>query len=100
MGQAQVYVDSAALADIAQRFDVNAELLDGAARERLARLAFDGAAAGREHVAAGEALRRALDRWWPELARWSRAGTEIAAALRSGLAAYGAVDLSAADRVG
>ncbi|MGH3563590.1 MAG: type VII secretion target, partial [Mycobacterium sp.] len=64
------------------------------------RLAFDGASAGRAHVAGGDALRRALDRWAGELARWSRAGAEIATALRVGAESYADAELRAAARVG
>jgi hypothetical protein len=100
MGRQQVYLDVAALRSVADCFDTAAAAVDNAARIRLGGLAFDGRAAGRDHVGAGEALRRALDAWAPELARWSRASTEIATALRAGLARYGQAELSAANRVG
>lgn len=97
MGQQYFSVDVAALHDVANRLETAAELITAAGRIRLG---FDGSAAGRVHAAEGDALRRALDRWPGELARWSRAGAEIAAALRSGARRYDAADLGAADRVG
>lgn len=100
MGRQQVYLDAAALHSVADCFDATARAIDTAARIRLGGLAFDGGVAGRDHVGAGESLRRALDAWAPELTRWSRAGTEIAWALRAGLARYGHAELTAADRVG
>lgn len=100
MGRQQLYLDGAALRSVADCFDATSATLDGAIRTRLGGLGFDGGVAGRDHVAAGEALRRALDGWAPELTRWSRAGIEIAAALRAGLARYADAEMSAADRVG
>lgn len=93
-------VETAALRAAADRFDAGAELIDGAARSQLGRLTFDGACAGRAHVAAGDALRHALDRWAGELSRWSRASTGIAAALRTGAASYADAELRAAGRIG
>lgn len=97
MGQQYLFVDVAVLRDVANRFDTAADLITDAGRIRPG---FDGATAGRVHTAAGDALRRALDRWPGELARWSRASAEIAAALRSGVRRYADADLGAADRVG
>lgn len=100
MGRQQLYLDSAALCCVADCFDTTAVAIDSAARVRLGGLVFDGSVAGRDHVGSGEALRRALDGWAPELSRWSRASTEIAAALRAGAVRYGNAESSAADRVG
>lgn len=100
MGKPQLYLDSAGLRSVADSFDVTAADIDIAARIRLGGLSFDGGVAGRDHIRAGETLRRALDAWWPELARWSRATTEIAAALHAGLARYAHAETSAAERVG
>ncbi|MBS9535865.1 hypothetical protein KIH27_19970 [Mycobacterium sp. M1] len=100
MGQTSVHLDDAALREVAEHFEADADLVDSAMRDGLGRLMFDGAAAGRAHAASGAELRRVLDRWAPELTRWSRASAEIAGALRSGLAGYRAAELSAADRVG
>lgn len=100
MGRQQLYVDAAALRSVADGLDTTAADIATATRIRLGGLAFDGSVAGRDHVAAGEALRRALDAWMPELTRWSRATAEIAAALRAGLVRYTHAELSAVDRVG
>ncbi|MGB5797439.1 MAG: type VII secretion target [Mycolicibacter algericus] len=100
MGRQQLYLDAAALRCVAGCLDDTAAAIDVAVRIRLGGLVFDGSAAGRDHVGAGEALRRALDAWVPEMTRWSRAGAEIAAALRAGLARYGAAESFAADRIG
>lgn len=100
MGRQQLYLDAAALRSVADGIDATAADIAAAIRIRLGGLAFDGGAAGRDHIAAGEALRRALDAWALELMRWSRATTEIAAALRAGLAQYGRAESAAADRVG
>lgn len=100
MGRQQVYLDATGLRSVADCFDATATAIDSAARIRLGGLVFDGSTAGRDHLAAGEGLRRALDAWAAELTRWSRAGAEIAAALRAGLVRYGHAESSAADRVG
>jgi uncharacterized protein YukE len=100
MGQQHVYVDTTAVRAAATRFDATAATIDAAVRTRLGRLAFDGAAAGRFHVAGGDALRRALDRWASELTQWSRASAEIAAALRLGADSYADAESRAAARVG
>lgn len=100
MGQQHAYVDTAAIRAVADRFDATAEIIDTVAHTRLGRLAFGGASAGDAYLAEGEALRRALDRWAGELARWSRASAEIATALRVGAAGYTDAELHAAARVG
>ena len=100
MGRQQLYLDSSALRSVAESFDATAAAIDNAARIRLGGLMFDGRTAGRDHVGAGEALRRALHAWSPELTRWSRASAEIATALRAGLARYQQAEAIAAERVG
>jgi hypothetical protein len=100
MGQQHVYVDAPAMRGISSRFDDTAENIGAAVRTRLGRLAFDGPNAGRAHVAGGDALRRALDRWVGELAQWSRASAEIATALLIGADGYADAELRAATRVG
>lgn len=100
MGRQQVYLDAAGLRSVADGFDAAAAAIDGATRIRLGGLVFDGGRAGRDHVGAGESVRRSLDSWAGELMRWSRAGCEIAAALRAGAARYACAELSAADRLG
>jgi len=100
MGRRQFYLDASALRAVADSFDATAATLDTAARVRLGALAFGGGVAGRDHIAAGEALRGALHSWGPELTQWSRAAAEIAATLRAGLARYGQAEAAAAERVG
>jgi len=101
MGEAHVTrMDSAAVRAVAHQFDAAAALVDGAVRTHLTRLAFDGATAGRLHVAHGDALRNALDLLSDELSAWSRAATEIAAALRAGADRYADAELRNAVRVG
>ncbi|MGV0749238.1 type VII secretion target [Mycolicibacter heraklionensis] len=100
MGRQQLYLDASALRSVADHIDGVASVIDTASRNRLGGLLFDGAAAGRDHIGAGEALRRALQAWLPELMRWSRANTEIATALRAALTRYGQAEASAAERVG
>lgn len=100
MGRQQVYLDAAGLRSVADGFDAAAAAIDSATRIRLGGLVFDGGRAGRDHVAAGESVRRSLNSWAVELTRWSRAGVEIAVALRAGAARYGCAELAAADRLG
>lgn len=100
MGRQQLYLDDAAVVSVADCFDATAAAIDNAARIRLGGLTFNGTLAGRDHAAAGEALRRALDSWAAELARWSRANSEIAAALRAGLVRYRHAESAMADRLG
>lgn len=100
MGRQQLHLEPAALRSVADCLDDTAAAIDAAARIRLGGLVFDGSAAGRDHVAAGEGLRRALDAWAPELTRWSRASGEIATALRAGLARYRHAESFASDRIG
>jgi hypothetical protein len=100
MGQRDAFVDAAAVRAVANRFDATAALIDGAARTHLGKLAFDGASAGRAHIAHGDALRAALSRLSCELAQWARATAEIAAALRAGTERYAEADLRAAARIG
>ncbi|WP_024443787.1 MULTISPECIES: type VII secretion target [unclassified Mycobacterium] len=100
MGRQQLYLDAAALRSVADHFDATASAIDTASGIRLGGLIFDGGVAGRDHIGPGEALRRGLQAWLPELMRWSRANAEIATALRVGLVRYGQADTSAAERVG
>jgi hypothetical protein len=100
MGQQDAFVDAVAVRTVANRFDATAALIDGAARTHLGRLAFDGATAGRAHIACGDALRVAVDRLGGDLARWARATVEISAALRASADRYADADLRAAARVG
>lgn len=92
-------VDVAALRVAADQFDTGADILESGIRTQLARLAFDGARAGRDHVADGDALRHRLDRLVGELTAWSRASTEIAGALRVGAQRYADAEVSGATRI-
>ena len=66
-------VDVAALIGVARQYEAVADIVDGAVRSHLTGLAFDGAAAGRMHVARGDALRHAVDDVVDQLRQWSRA---------------------------
>jgi hypothetical protein len=101
MGQPEfARVDVAALHAVARQYQAAADIIDGAARTHLSGLMFDGAAAGRGHVARGDALRTAVDHVVDQLSHWSRAAAEIAAALRASADRYTEADASAARRVG
>jgi Excreted virulence factor EspC, type VII ESX diderm len=101
MGEPNVArVDVAALIGVARQYETVADIVDGAVRSHLTGLAFDGAAAGRIHVARGDALRFAVDRIVDGLRQWSRASAEIAAALRASADRYAEADAYAARRVG
>lgn len=101
MGQAEVArVDVAALHAVARQYETVADIVDGAVRTHLSGLMFDGAAAGRAHVARGDGLRTAVDHVVDQLWQWSRAAAEIAAALRTSADRYTEADVSAARRVG
>jgi Excreted virulence factor EspC, type VII ESX diderm len=101
MGQADVArVDVAALIGVARQYETVADIVDGAVRSHLTGLSFDGAAAGRMHIARGDALRSAVDHVVDSLRQWSRASAEIAAALRASADRYADADTYAARRVG
>ena len=89
-------VDAAAVHTIAGQFDEAADLIERAARTRLA---FDGATAGRAHAAHGDELRRSIEALFADLSLWSRAAAEIAAALRAGADRYLGADHTAAGRI-
>lgn len=93
MGEQGARVDVSALRTIADHFDTVTELVDRAARTRLA---FDGAVAGRTHAAGGDAVRCALSGVVADLGQWSRAATEVAACLRAGAGRYAEADQAAA----
>jgi hypothetical protein len=101
MGQLEVArVDLAALHAVARQYEAAAGIVDGAVRTHLTGLGFDGAAAGRTHVARGDAVHAAVERMVDQLRQWSRAATEIAAALRASADRYAEADARAARRVG
>lgn len=93
------HVDLAALNAIADRLTDVAKFIDDAVGKHLAQLAFNGARAGREHLARGDALRAGLDRLAADLAQWSRAAVEIAVALRAGVDRYSDAEAYAAARI-
>jgi hypothetical protein len=101
MGQPDVArVDVAALHVVASQYEAAADIVDAAVRTHLTGLVFDGATAGRAHVARGDALRAAVDHVVDQLRQWSRAAAEIAAALRASADRYAEADANAASRVG
>jgi hypothetical protein len=101
MGQPEVArVDVAALHAVARQYEAAAGIVDGAVRTHLTGLGFDGAAAGRMHVARGDALHAAVDHVVDQLRQWSRAALEIAATLRASADQYAEADARAARRVG
>ena len=88
-------VDVSAVYAVADRLSAAAETIDSAVINHLARLAFNGASAGRAYTARGDTLRAALER----LTQWSRATAEISAALRAGADHYADAELYAAARI-
>jgi hypothetical protein len=92
-------IDVAAVHRAADQFGAAADLIDAAVRDHLARLSFDGAVAGRDHAAHGDALRVQLQRLAAELSRWSTASVHVAAALRAGADRYADAELYAAQRI-
>jgi hypothetical protein len=101
MGERDVArVDVAALLGVAGEYDAAADAVDAVVRTQLAGLAFGGAAAGRMHVARGEAVRVAVDVVVARLRAWSRASAEIAAALRTSAFRYDEADVRSGRRVG
>ncbi len=92
-------IDVAATHGVADQFTAAADLIDAAVEQHLGRLAFGGAAAGREHTHRGDALRAELGRLTVPLSRWSRACSEIAAALRDSADRYADAELYAAARI-
>ena len=93
-------VDVPALHAVARQYEAAADIVEGAVRTHLTGLVFDGAAAGRIHVARGDALRTAVDHVVNQLLQWSRAAAEIAAALRASADRYAEADAGAAGRLG
>lgn len=90
-------VDAEALLQVARQYGAAAEMIESAAQVWLR---FDGATAGREHIASGDSLRTALDERIVSLRRWARAAGEVAAVLRGTTYRYLAADAGAAVRVG
>ncbi|MCV7378900.1 hypothetical protein BST11_07485 [Mycobacterium alsense] len=91
--------DSSAAHRAVDQLGAAAELLDRAAADHLARLAFGGPSAGRAHTARGDALRAELQRLTAEVARWARAAAEAAAAVRAAADRYADAERYAAARI-
>ncbi|OBK93165.1 hypothetical protein A5645_19630 [Mycobacterium asiaticum] len=92
-------LDNAAVRSIADQFSAASELIDDAARIHLAQLTFGGARAGRSYAAGGDGVWAGLAGLAGDLARWSRAAAEIAAALRASAERYADAELYAAGRI-
>ena len=93
-------VDIAAVLDAARQYDTASDIVDAAIRTHLTGLRFDGAVAGRIHIAQGDALRMAINDLEHRLRQWARAAAEIAAELRSCADRYVDVDDRGARRIG
>jgi hypothetical protein len=101
MGQPEAArVDVAALHAVARQYEAVADIVEAAVRTHLTGLMFDGAVAGRVHIARGDALRVAVGHVVDQLRQWSRASAEIAALLRASADRYAEADVSAARRLG
>jgi len=93
-------VDVMAVVDAARRYDAVADMIEAAVSAHQAQTAFDGALAGRSHVAQGDALRNAMALLVDQMRTWSRACAEIASALRVSADAYAGVEAVGARRLG
>lgn len=93
-------MDTAALLDIAHRYDYAAEQLDGALQRCQTALVFTGARAGRDYADGGTDVRRSVDHTIGALRGWSRNCREIASQLRVSAEDYAQIDDRAARRIG
>jgi len=93
-------VDADALRAAAHGYDTVAETIDTVIRTTLCRPVFDGASAGRRHVAHGNVIRGALDDLTGAMRQWATAADEIAHLLRASAGRYAVADAHAASRVG
>ena len=89
-------VDTALVRAAAARIDTAADLLQEAVDTHLRALRFDGSAAGRAHVADGDAVCAALQATVADAARWARAARELARALRAGADMHAGAETAAA----
>lgn len=96
---ARTEIDVPATHRVANQFCAAADIIDRALSDRLGRLAFGAASAGRAHTARGDALRVELGRLAAEVTQWSRASVQIAAALRAGADRYADAERYAAARI-
>lgn len=92
-------IDVAAAYRIADRLEDAAELIGRASSDHLARLAFGGAVAGREHAARGDAVRAELERLAAVVSQWWQVSVEVAASVRSSADRYAEADALAAQRI-
>lgn len=90
-------VNAEAVLQVARQYGAAAEIIESTAQVWLR---FDGATAGREHIASGDSLSTALDDRIASLRQWARAAGEVAAVLRGTTDRYLAADAGAAARVG
>jgi hypothetical protein len=89
-------VDPVALRAAGRCFDAAADIVLGVLVNHLGHLRFDGAAAGRSHAAAGDAVRAGLDLLAADLAGWVQSSQGIAAAVREGADRHAVAEGSAA----
>lgn len=100
MGERDVArIDPSALREVARQYQAIADTVVGSAAP-LSSWTFGAARAGRDHTAAGEALRVALEQSGEGLRRWSRALAESAVVLEVTADRYLATDAVAASRIG
>lgn len=92
-------IDGAAIRAAGQRFDLAAEVLDDAVRIQFGGMRFDGAVAGRRHVASGDAVNDAVIKLGEALAQWSRAAVEIAVTLRGAVSSFVEAEYRIAEQV-
>lgn len=95
-----LHVDADALRAAAHGYDAVAESVGIVVATTLGRPMFDGALAGRRHVAHGNAVRGALDDLTGAMRRWATAADEIAHLLRTSADRYAVADDHAASRTG
>jgi hypothetical protein len=93
-------VDVGALLAIADQYDAVADAVDTVIRTQLTPLTFDGAVAGRVHVARGDAVRNAVEGVVDQLRAWSRASDEVASTLRASADRYAEADARFGRRLG
>jgi hypothetical protein len=93
-------VDIPVLLDVARGYASVADVIDSVQRRSLGGLSFDGAVAGRDHAASGDAVRWALEALSDQLGQWSRACSEIGAVLRTSADRHVDADAGAAGRLG
>lgn len=86
------WVDPVALRAAAQRMDAAADIAIAILASQLDDLQFDGATAGRAHIAAGGSVRTGVDLVVADMVRWAGVARETSAALRAGADLYADVE--------